>query len=83
MARVTQLRIEEIIELRALVWALKHRPEEMGREMAADAVRQYEQELRVNVRKLTGMLRAGAQVERGEYRLEDALPEERQLKLPL
>ena len=76
--KIRQGQLEEIVELREFLWDWRTRLEEM----AAEVISQYELDLQMDLRKLRKMLAAGAVVECGNYTLEDALPAERQMRLP-
>jgi hypothetical protein len=75
--RITQAQLAEIVEEREQLehdWAHKD-------EVFAGIMENYEEQLAWDERKLQAALEGGAKVEAGEYTLEDALPEERQLRL--
>jgi hypothetical protein len=75
--RITQKQLAEIVKEREQLehdWAHQD-------EVFAGIMEQYEEQLAWDERKLKAALEGGAKVEAGEYRLEDALPEERQLRL--
>jgi hypothetical protein len=75
---VKQEQLAEIVKLREWLEDYCVRRKE---ELWLDGLRDYQEELEWDVAKLKAALGGGAEVEAGELTLEDALPQERQLKL--
>jgi hypothetical protein len=62
---ITEKQLEEVVEDRAELKGWRERPEEMGREMQRDMVRQYRLDLAIAELKLREALGRGAEVEEG------------------
>lgn len=75
---ITQKQLEDLVEVREYLQVWRAQTLEKAQEIIDD----LKEELDWDEQKLKAALEGGAMVEPGEWHVEDALPEERQMQLP-